>query len=165
MGMTARYKSLPLKIVSIVVLGLGLLVGIGGGAMASKDGQTLPSSRSEAVSDSLNAQALDTLHVLVMLPFGLGVDTLPGGSLPRKTIRLREIALESLHGLECAALELAGEGLHVELIVSDEIPDSTGRILLLDEYRFYRKNNTTNLTVVESKHTLLLYINSEVEVL
>ena len=128
--MTARYKSLPLKIVSIVVLGLGLLVGIRGGATASKDGQTLSSSRSEAVSDSLNAQALDTLHVLVMLPFGLGVDTLPGGSLPRKTIRLREIALESLHGLECAALELAGKGLPVELIVSDEIPDSTGRILL-----------------------------------
>ena len=40
--MTARYKSLPLKIVSIVVLGLGLLVGIGGGAMASKDGQHCP---------------------------------------------------------------------------------------------------------------------------
>ena len=58
------------------------------------------------------------------------VDTLPGGFLPRKTKRLREIALESLHGLECAAEALAFHGIPVKLNVVDEVPDSSGRVAL-----------------------------------
>ena len=37
------------------------------------------------VPDSAELLIPDTLEVLVMLPFGLEVDTLPGGFLPRKT--------------------------------------------------------------------------------
>jgi len=70
----------------------------------------------------------DTLEVLVMLPFGLQSDTLPGGHLPRKAGRLREIALETLHGVESAARELSDAGLPVRLNVVDEVPDSLGRI-------------------------------------
>ena len=80
--------------------------------------------------DSAEVPVPDTLDVLVMLPFGLQVDTLPGGFLPRKTKRLREIALESLHGLECAAEALAFHGIPVNLNVLDEVPDSSGRVAL-----------------------------------
>ena len=81
---------------------------------------------------------LDTLDVLVILPFGLQVDTLPGGFLPRKAGRLREIALESLHGVEAAARELAQAGLPIRLNVVDEVPDSTG------------KSQVTNLDIARS---------------
>lgn len=72
-------------------------------------------------------QIPDTLDVLVALPFGLQVELLPGGFLPRKAGRLREIALESLHGVEAAARELAASGVPVRLNVVDEVPDSTGQ--------------------------------------
>jgi len=68
----------------------------------------------------------DTLDVLVLLPFGLFADTLEGGSLSRKAHRLREIALETLHGLEFAARELGKAGLPLNMQVRDEMPDSTG---------------------------------------
>ena len=71
---------------------------------------------------------IDTLDVLVLLPFGLQVDTLPGGFLPRKAGRLREIALETLHGLEAASRELAEAGLPVRMNVVDEVPDSLGKL-------------------------------------
>ena len=90
-----------------------------------------PSVVVEVGKASLDSLELpDTLDVLVMLPFGLQVDTLPGGFLPRKTKRLREIALESLHGLESAAQALASQGIPVELNVIDEVPDSLGRLFL-----------------------------------
>ena len=84
--------------------------------------------RTQAVAQGgVYAQAdsvfIDTLDVLVLLPFGLQVDTLPGGFLPRKAGRLREIALETLHGLEAASRELAEAGLPVRLHVLDEVPD------------------------------------------
>ncbi|MEC7950842.1 MAG: hypothetical protein VX190_05745, partial [Bacteroidota bacterium] len=89
--------------------------------------------RTQAVAQGgVYAQAdsvfIDTLDVLVLLPFGLQVDTLPGGFLPRKAGRLREIALETLHGLEAASRELAEAGLPVRLHVLDEVPDSLGRM-------------------------------------
>ena len=70
---------------------------------------------------------IDTLDVLVLLPFGLHEDTLAGGFLPRKAGRLREIALETLHGLEAASKELAAAGLPMKLKVVDEVPDSLGK--------------------------------------
>ena len=62
---------------------------------------------------SADSVFVDTMDVLVLLPFGLHVDTLPGGFLPRKAGRLREIALETLHGVEAAADELAAAGVPV----------------------------------------------------
>lgn len=89
-------------------------------------GVLLGATVSQAQELSL-AQVPDTLDVLVVLPFGLQVDTLPGGYLPRKAGRLRQIALESLHGVEAAARELAAAGMPVRLNVVDEVPDSTGQ--------------------------------------
>ena len=76
---------------------------------------------------SADSVFVDTMDVLVLLPFGLYVDTLPGGFLPRKAGRLREIALETLHGVEAAADELAAAGVPLRLNVRDEMPDSAGR--------------------------------------
>ena len=94
-------------------------------------GSTQAQAREQAVLGGMYASAdsvfVDTMDVLVLLPFGLHVDTLPGGFLPRKAGRLREIALETLHGVEAAADELAAAGVPLRLNVRDEMPDSAGR--------------------------------------
>lgn len=70
----------------------------------------------------------DTLCVLVLLPFGLQADTVAGGQPSRKELRLREIAMEHLHGLQVAAASLAQAGVSLHLHVADEVPDSVGRL-------------------------------------
>ena len=47
--------------------------------------------------------------------------------LPRKTVRLREIAMSCLHGVEAAVSQLGEAGVPVEVEVLDETPDSLGR--------------------------------------
>ena len=81
-------------------------------------------SSADAQTDSAQ---VDTLRLAVLLPFGLQVDTLEGGMLPRKTIRLREIAMSCLHGVEAAVSQLGEAGVPVEVEVLDETPDSLGR--------------------------------------
>lgn len=112
-----------------ILIGAMALAGVHEGAQASMSAGAAASIE-QIGQDSTETTMQDTLEVLVMLPFGLQVDTLPGGFLPRKTKRLREIALESLHGLECAAEELAFYGIPVILNVVDEVPDSLGRVSL-----------------------------------
>ncbi len=119
MGMTTTTSSVSRRAltgVALLAMGWGMVQG-----------------RTQAVAQGgMYAQAdsvfIDTLDVLVLLPFGLQVDTLPGGFLPRKAGRLREIALETLHGLEAASRELAEAGLPMRLHVLDEVPDSLGKL-------------------------------------
>jgi LysM repeat protein len=68
----------------------------------------------------------DTLRALIMLPFMLDADTVPGGDYDAKTRRLREISLEFLHGAEWAAAMLSDSGYAVSLRVMDTEPDSLG---------------------------------------
>ncbi|MGB1635781.1 MAG: hypothetical protein ACPHBR_03275 [Flavobacteriales bacterium] len=98
---------------------------LGATMFAAGLGASSPAAAQDGWGDSVSK--VDTLEVLVLLPFGLQVDTLPGGFLPRKAGRLREIAMESLHGVEAAARELAHAGLPVRLNVVDEVPDSLGK--------------------------------------
>ncbi len=109
---TTVYRNCVATVLGVAVFAAGLA-------------SSLPAVAQEGWGDS--ETNVDTLDVLVLLPFGLQVDTLPGGFLPRKAGRLREIAMESLHGVEAAARELAGAGLPVRLKVVDEVPDSLGR--------------------------------------
>ena len=78
--------------------------------------------------DPVDSGRVDTLEFLVILPFGLQVDTVAGGELPRRAQRLREIALAHLHGVELAAGQLAEAGVPVHLEVVDEVPDSLGNL-------------------------------------
>ena len=86
-------------------------------------------SSADAQSDSvaLDSMPVDTLRLAVLLPFGLQVDTLEGGMLPRKTVRLRQIAMSCLHGVEAAVAQLGEAGVPVSVQVLDETPDSLGR--------------------------------------
>ena len=85
------------------------------------------SADAQADSVALDSVPVDTLRFAVLLPFGLQVDTLEGGMLPRKTVRLREIAMSCLHGVEAAVSQLGSAGVPVEVQVLDETPDSLGR--------------------------------------
>ena len=85
------------------------------------------SADAQADSVALDSVPVDTLRFAVLLPFGLQVDTLEGGMLPRKTVRLREIAMSCLHGVEAAVSQLSSAGVPVEVQVLDETPDSLGR--------------------------------------
>lgn len=78
--------------------------------------------------DPVDSGRVDTLEYLVILPFGLQVDTVAGGELPRRAQRLREIAFAHLHGVELAAGQLAEAGVPVHLEVVDEVPDSLGNL-------------------------------------
>tara|TARA_B110000003_G_scaffold244031_1_gene252879 strand:- start:20280 stop:21623 length:1344 start_codon:yes stop_codon:yes gene_type:complete len=78
--------------------------------------------------DPVDSGRVDTLEFLVILPFGLQVDTVAGGALPRRAQRLREIALEHLHGVELAVGQLAEAGVPVHLEVVDEVVDSLGNL-------------------------------------
>ena len=79
-----------------------------------------------AVAQEVTREA-DTLEVLVLLPFCVDADTMDNGAFPPKVVRLREIALEHLHGFELAAQQLAEAGMDIRLTVKDEMPDSAGR--------------------------------------
>ena len=79
-----------------------------------------------AVAQDVTCEA-DTLEVLVLLPFCVDADTMDNGAFPPKVVRLREIALEHLHGFELAAQQLAEAGMDIRLTVKDEMPDSAGR--------------------------------------
>ena len=78
----------------------------------------------DTVTDPL--ASLDVEQILVMLPFGLEADTIEGGVLSPKDQRLRDIALEHLHGIQIAAEALAQAGLNLQVRVVDELPDSSG---------------------------------------
>ena len=75
-------------------------------------------SSADAQTDSvaLDSMPVDTLRLAVLLPFGLQVDTLEGGMLPRKTVRLRQIAMSCLHGVEAAVSQLGEAGVPVEVL-------------------------------------------------
>ena len=68
----------------------------------------------------------DTLRALLMLPFMLEADTVDGGGYSAKTNRLREIALEFMHGAQWAAQSLSDSGYTVALRVVDTEPDTLG---------------------------------------
>lgn len=68
----------------------------------------------------------DTLHVLAMLPFLLEADTAIGGDYDAKTLRLREIALDFMHGALWAAESLKSSGYHVVVRTVDTEPDGFG---------------------------------------
>ncbi len=74
----------------------------------------------------LPALRQDTLRALLMLPFMLEADTVDGGGYSAKTNRLREIALEFMHGAQWAARQLSDSGYTVALRVVDTEPDSLG---------------------------------------
>lgn len=75
----------------------------------------------------------DTLRALLMLPFMLEADTIAGGEYSPKTRRLREVALEFMHGAQWAARALSDSGYAVSLRVVDTEPDSMGVHLWTDE--------------------------------
>jgi hypothetical protein len=82
------------------------------------------------LGDSVSARHMpwDVEQILVMLPFGLDADTILGGTLSPKDQRLRDIALEHLHGIHIAAEALVQAGLNLRVKVVDELPDSTGSL-------------------------------------
>lgn len=77
-------------------------------------------------SQSLPVLRQDTLRALLMLPFMLEADTVDGGGYSAKTKRLREIALDFMHGAQWAAQSLSDSGYTVALHVVDTEPDSLG---------------------------------------
>lgn len=85
------------------------------------------------LSHSLPQLREDTLRALLMLPFMLEADTITGGVYSPKTRRLREVALEFMHGAQWAAQALSDSGYTVSLRVVDTEPDSLGVHLWTDE--------------------------------
>ena len=74
---------------------------------------------------AVDSMQVDTLRLAVLLPFGLQVDTLEGGMLPRKTVRLRQMHVVLARGGR-PCLNWAKLACRLSQVL-DETPDSLGR--------------------------------------
>jgi hypothetical protein len=75
-------------------------------------------------SDSLQAQT--DFRVVTILPFFTDLVKKKGAPTPRRELRMREIAVENMHGIQWAAERLSNEGYHIELLFFDEVADILG---------------------------------------
>ncbi|MBO74552.1 MAG: hypothetical protein CMD33_04685 [Flavobacteriales bacterium] len=97
------------------------------GALSQEKPVNLESLGVPVLTDqSLPVLRQDTLRTLLMLPFMLEADTVDGGGYSAKTNRLREIALEFMHGAQWATRLLSDSGYAVALRLVDTEPDSLG---------------------------------------
>ena len=75
-------------------------------------------------SDTL--QAPIDFRVVTILPFFTDLVEEEGVPPARRELRMREIAVENMHGIQWAAERLSKEGYHVELLFFDEVADTLG---------------------------------------
>jgi hypothetical protein len=62
----------------------------------------------------------------VILPFFTDLVEEDGSPPARRELRMREIAVENMHGIQWAAERLSNEGYNIELSFFDEVADSSG---------------------------------------
>jgi len=75
-------------------------------------------------SDSLQAQT--DFRAVTILPFFTDLVEEEGAPPARRELRMREIAVENMHGIQWAAERLSNEGYHIELRFFDEVADTLG---------------------------------------
>ena len=75
-------------------------------------------------SDSLQIQT--DFHAVTILPFFMDLVEDEDAPPARRELRMREIALENMHGIQWAAERLSNAGYHIELGFFDEVADSLG---------------------------------------
>jgi hypothetical protein len=75
-------------------------------------------------SDTL--QAPTDFRVVTILPFFTDLFKEKGIPSARRESRMREIAVEHMHGIQWAAERLSNEGYHIELLFFDEVADILG---------------------------------------
>ena len=72
-------------------------------------------------SDSLQIQT--DFHAVTILPFFMDLVEDEDAPPARRELRMREIALENMHGIQWAAERLSNAGYHIELGFFDEVAD------------------------------------------
>ncbi|MDA1383122.1 MAG: hypothetical protein O3A22_04385, partial [Bacteroidetes bacterium] len=75
-------------------------------------------------SDTLQAQT--DFRAVTILPFFTDLLEEKGTPPARRELRMREIAVENMHGIQWAAERLSNEGYHIELLFFDEVANSLG---------------------------------------
>ncbi|MAU75878.1 MAG: hypothetical protein CL831_03275 [Crocinitomicaceae bacterium] len=66
-------------------------------------------------------------HAVTILPFFMDLVEEEDAPPARRELRMREIALENMHGIQWAAERLSNEGYHIELGFFDEVADTLGK--------------------------------------
>jgi len=75
-------------------------------------------------SDTLQVQT--DFRVVTILPFFTDLVEEEGAPPARRELRMREIAVENMRGIQWAAERLSNEGYHIELLFCDEVADALG---------------------------------------
>jgi hypothetical protein len=75
-------------------------------------------------SDTLQAQT--DFRAVTILPFFTDLVEKEGSPPARRELRMREIAVENMHGIQWAAERLSNEGYRIELLFCDEVADTLG---------------------------------------
>ena len=76
------------------------------------------------IAPSLQAQT--DFRATAILPFFSDLVEEEGAPPPRRELRMREIAVENMHGIQWAAERLRNEGYNIELNFFDEVADTLG---------------------------------------
>ena len=66
-------------------------------------------------------------HAVTILPFFMDLVEEEDAPPARRELRMREIAIENMHGIQWAAERLCNEGYHIELGFFDEVADTLGK--------------------------------------
>ena len=75
-------------------------------------------------SDTLQTQT--DFHAVTILPFFMDLVEDEDAPPARRELRMREIAVENMHGIQWAAERLSNAGYHIELGFFDEVADTLG---------------------------------------
>ena len=89
-------------------------------------------SQTQIVQDSSELDLVD-FRAVAFLPFFSQLEVVTGMPIPRRELRMREIAVDNINGIRWASERLINQGYHIELSFFDEVVDSLGNALWQSE--------------------------------
>ena len=89
-------------------------------------------SQTQIAQDSSEIDLVD-FRAVAFLPFFSQLEVVTGMSIPRRELRMREIAVDNINGIRWASERLKNQGYNIELSFFDEVVDSLGNPLWQSE--------------------------------
>ena len=89
-------------------------------------------SQTQIAQDSSKIDLVD-FRAVAFLPFFSQLEVVTGMPIPRRELRMREIAVDNINGIRWASERLRNQGYNIELSFFDEVVDSLGNPLWQSE--------------------------------
>ena len=85
-------------------------------------------SQTQIAQDSSEIDLVD-FRAVAFLPFFSQLEVVTGMPIPRRELRMREIAVDNINGIRWASERLKNQGYNIEMSFFDEVVDSLGNPL------------------------------------